>query len=173
MHLAPLKEALAVPPRVMPRSRERAWRSWPGEVVLGATLAFGAGWLLSTRTEDEPSQAQASRPLEARDGGTVALGDSALTAPAAPTPAPTAWTTISTELPPKPFPGQRRPNANGRCPSKSQVAINGGCWHKVNTDLKDCDTDAYVYKGACYAPVLSSPRPSTSNPANRPDKQAR
>ena len=166
-------EVPAVPPRVMPRSRERAWRSWPGEVVLGATLAFGAGWLLSARTEDESSQAQASRPLETRDGGTVALGDSALTAPAAATPAPTAWTTLAAEMPPKPFPGQRRPDAKGRCPGKAQVLINGGCWIKAPEAPENCDPDSVVYKGACYTPVIRLPRPATSNPADRTGKQTR
>jgi serine/threonine-protein kinase len=166
-------EATTVPQRVIPRTRERAWRSWPRAASLGATLAFGAGWLLGAWSDEEPAKARESLHVDARDGGTVAVGDSALTTLVAPTPAPSAWTTIALEVPPKPFPGQRRPDASGRCPGKVQVPINGGCWIKTPTVSKDCDTDSYVYKGACYTPVLAPPRPATSSPADRTDEQTR
>ncbi len=169
-----LAEATAVPLlRVSPRKRGHARPSWPRAFGLGATLAFGAGWLLSAWTEEEPAKARASLSMDSKDGGTVAVGDSALTAPAAPTPAPSVWTTLSTEMPPKPFPGQRRPDAHGRCPGKAQVPINGGCWLKSPVAPKDCDEDSFIYEGACYTPVLARPRPATSNPTGRPDTPAR
>ncbi|MFP2933323.1 serine/threonine protein kinase, partial [Pyxidicoccus sp. 3LG] len=84
--------------------------------------------------------------------------------------APSVWSAIAVDLPPKPFPGQRRPDAGGRCPGKVQVAINGGCWRRLPVDLKDCDEwDGFQYRGACYLPVLTPPRPSTSGPAVQDD----
>ena len=167
--------AITLPQRVMPRTRRHARRSRPRAASLGAALAFGAGWLLSTLTEKEPVEARASLPVDTMDGGTAAVGDSALTAPVAPSPAPSAWTTLSGEMPPRPFPGQLRIDAHGRCPGKVQVPINGGCWLKTPMALKDCATDSFVfvYKGACYTPVLAPPRPATSSPADRTDMQAR
>jgi len=55
-------------------------------------------------------------------------------------------------------------------PSKVQVAINGGCWRKQPiTDMKDCDDDAYVYRGACYVPTYAPPPRTTSSPTQRAD----
>ncbi|MFP2934510.1 serine/threonine protein kinase, partial [Pyxidicoccus sp. 3LG] len=102
--------------------------------------------------------------------GTVAVGDSALTAPVAPERAPSAWSSIAVDVPPEPFPGQRRPDAKGRCPGTVQVAINDVCWTKLRVDVKDCDEwGGVVYRGACYQPVMTRGRPSTSGPATRDD----
>ena len=110
---------------------------------------------------------QASAPEEARDGGTVAVGDSVLTAPVPLTGAPSAWSTIAVDLPPRPVPGQRRPDANGRCRIKEQVPINGGCWIKLLVELKNCGEAGYIYKGGCYVPSIPPARPPTSSPAER------
>ena len=72
---------------------------------------------------------------------------------------------IATDMPSTPFPGQTRTDANGRCPRRSEVAINGGCWKKLAVDVKDCDAEDSVYKGACYMPAFPPPRPATSNPS--------
>jgi serine/threonine protein kinase len=156
---------------IVPRTRARALRSWSRAASLGAVLAFGAGWLLSALTGEEPDKAQVSLLVESKDGGTVAVGDSALTAPAALSQAPSAWTSIAVEVPPKPLPGQRRPDANGRCPSKLQVPINGGCWLRMVADTKECDQDSFAYKGACYFPVFPPTRVPTSRPTDRPDRR--
>jgi serine/threonine-protein kinase len=145
-------------------------RRWPWFVAagLGGALALSAGGLLSVRRSGEPATSYLAKQDEMKDGGTVAVGDSALTAPVAPEQAPSAWSSIAVDLPPNPFQGQRRPHANGRCPGKVQVAINGGCWRKLPVDLKDCDDwDGFEYRGACYQPVMTSPRPSTSGLAAR------
>jgi serine/threonine-protein kinase len=135
---------------------------------MGAALALGAAWMFSAHPGVETGEGHASRPEETEDGGTVAVGDAALTAPVPLSQAPFAGSTISVDLPPKPFPGQQRPDANGRCPSKAQVSIHGGCWYKMNLDLKDCKWEGYfIYKGACYAPVLAPMRPPTSSPVER------
>jgi serine/threonine protein kinase len=155
------------PPRhIVPRERPRARRSWPSAASLGVALAFGAGWLLSALTTKEPATAPVSQRVEAKDGGTVAVGDSALTAPVAPSQAPSVMTSIALEVPPKPLPGQRRPDANGRCPSKLQVAMNGACWLRMVADTKECDQDSYAYKGACYFPVFLPTRVPTSGPVD-------
>ena len=153
-------------PRPLPRRAPgRSTRAWFTAASLAGALALGTGWMLRAHFEEEPEKVHASVPEEAEeDGGTVAVGDSALTAPVPPSRAPVPWSTLAEDLPPRPFPGQRRPNANGRCPEKPQVPINGGCWIKLPVELKDCGEDGYVYKGACYMPVIPPTRPPTSSP---------
>ncbi len=153
---------------VRPPPRMRRWR-WFATAGLGGALALSAGGLLSVRRSEEPATSQLAEREESKDGGTVAVGDSALTAPVAPERAPSVWSSIAVDLPPKPFSGQRRPDGNGRCPGKVQVAINGGCWMPV--DVKDCDDENgfFEYRGACYIPVMTKPRPATSGPAEQDD----
>jgi hypothetical protein len=86
-------------------------------------------------------------------------------APVPPEQEPSAGSTIAANLPPSPLPGQTRPDATGRCPRRSHVPINGGCWKKLAVDLTDCTEEDYVYKGVCYMPALPLPRPSISSPA--------
>jgi hypothetical protein len=160
----------APPPPFVPREKTRAWGVLPRAAGVGVTLALGATWLMNTRLGEEPTQAQVSTRVEMKDGGTAAVGDSVLTAAEAAGPAPSAWTTIALEVPPKPFPGQRRPDAHGRCPGKMHVPINGGCWIKLNLDPKECGKeDAYVHQGGCYTPAIKRAPPPTSSPADRPD----
>ncbi|QSQ28011.1 serine/threonine protein kinase [Pyxidicoccus parkwayensis] len=189
--LSPLPQHVTVqrPPR------PRRW-PWFAAASLAGTLALRAAGLLSASRFEEPAtpqlaeqsavrllsesrfEAPATLQLaeqkesdEAKDGGTVAVGDTALTARVAPERTPSLWSPIAVELPPKPFPGQLRPNGNGRCTNKRQVAINGGCWTKLPVDLKECDEwDGFEYRGACYLPVLARPRPATSGPAARDDR---
>jgi serine/threonine-protein kinase len=157
--------------RPAPPASVRASRSWrmATSMGLGGALAMGAVWMLSAHPGEQTEEAHASTPEEARDGGTVALGDSALTAPVSRSQPPSAWSAISVDLPPRPLPGQRRPDATGRCPRRSEVLINGGCWKRLAVDLKDCDKDDFVYKGACYSPAFPPERPPTSSPAEPPD----
>ncbi|WP_370643898.1 serine/threonine-protein kinase [Myxococcus sp. RHSTA-1-4] len=157
-------EARAAPRHVQHHAPSRSRWSWLTAASVGGALALGAGWMLSTHPGGEAETMQASAPEESRDGGTVAVGDSVLTAPVPLSRAPSAWSTIAVDLPPRPLPGQRRPDANGRCPRKPQVPINGGCWIKLTVELKDCGEDTYVYKGACYTPAFPPARPPTSSP---------
>ncbi|MCY1018150.1 serine/threonine-protein kinase [Pyxidicoccus sp. MSG2] len=139
-------------------------RRWPWFAAAGLGGALAAGLL--SRSEAP----QLAEQEEAKDAGTVAVGDSALTAPVSPERAPSMWRPITEDLPPKPLPGQRRPDGNGRCPGKVQVSINGGCWTKLSVDQKDCDEKgAFEYRGACYFPVMTRQRPATSSPAERDD----
>nr|WP_275900321.1 serine/threonine-protein kinase [Pyxidicoccus trucidator] len=155
--------------RVTVRPPPRVAR-WPWFVAgsLSASLALGVGVLLSTRSVELSEKTHLAEWEEAKDGGTIAVGDTALTAPVAPESAPSVWSAIQAELPPKPFPNQRRPDGDGRCSGKGLVAINGGCWVKLPVELTDCDftTNGVTYRGACYVPVWTPQRPSTSGPTN-------
>ncbi|MCP3138117.1 serine/threonine protein kinase [Pyxidicoccus xibeiensis] len=149
----------------VPRATGRLLPSWLVAASLGGAVALGAGWLLSAQPGEEAEPRHASAPDDGKDGGTVAVGDTALTAPVPVVRKPSAWSSIAVEPFPKPIPGQVRPDATGRCPGKEQVPINGGCWVKLAISVKDCDEDYYVYKGACYGPAIRKAPPSTSSPA--------
>ncbi|QSQ26698.1 serine/threonine protein kinase [Pyxidicoccus parkwayensis] len=151
-----------------PRPHRLPWLAAAG---LGGALALSAAGLLSVSRSEQPATPQLAEQEESRDGGTVAVGDTALTAKVEPERAPSVLSPIAVDVPPKPFPWQRRPDASGRCPSKVQVAINGGCWTKLPVDQKDCDAEAgfFEYRGACYTPVATPPRPATSSPTERDD----
>jgi serine/threonine-protein kinase len=167
---APEPEETRPPPQeVSRRAPRRARRRWLTAAGLGGALALGAGWMLSAPFGAENEEAQASGSEDAQDGGTVAVGDTALTAPVPPTRPPSTWSTVAVDLPLKPFPGQRRPDANGRCPGKAQVPINGGCWLKLPLEPKDCEEEGYTYKGGCYLPSFRPVRPPTASPAERED----
>jgi serine/threonine-protein kinase len=156
------------PSRAAPRGRARAVRPWLPAAGVGAALALGAAGMLRAPPGVETLEERASRSEEMKDGGTVAVGDAALTAPVPLARAPSSWSTLSVDLPPRPLPGQRRPDASGRCPSKKHFPINGGCWNKLNVDLEECEADGYfIYKGGCYVPVLAPVRPHTSSPVER------
>ncbi len=160
-----------LPQRVTVR-RPPPMRRWPWLAAAGlaGALALSAGGLRSVSPPEEPTTSHRAEQEETKDAGTVAVGDSVLTAPEAPERAPSVWASIAVDLPPKPVPGQRRPDGHGRCRGKVQVAINGGCWRKLPVDVKDCDDwDGFEYEGACYLPAMTSPRPATSGPAARDD----
>jgi serine/threonine-protein kinase len=99
----------------------------------------------------------------------VALGDSAPAAPVAPSRVTSALSPIALDLPSKPFLRQIRTDAQGRCPRKRQVAINGGCWWTLEGTAEDCREDNYVYKGKCYEPAYPPRPPATSAPVESPD----
>lgn len=139
-------------------------RTWLAVASLAGALILGTGWRPGAAPRRETTKAQATREVDTRADTTVAIGDSTLTTPVAPFQAPFAWSTIAVDMPPRPLPGQARPDANGRCRTRGQVAINGGCWKKLAVELKDCDEVDYVYKGSCYVPAFPPPRPGMSNP---------
>jgi serine/threonine protein kinase len=153
--------------RASSRERSGSGRSWRiAAAVAISVVALGIAWLLGTLHGGVPMEARVAMRLEARDAGTVAVGDSALTtSSAAP---PSTLVTIALDVPPNPFPGQRRTDSKGRCPSKGQVPIQGYCWLKQDLDQKGCDENGYLYQdGQCYAPVFRTARPATSNPRGR------
>jgi serine/threonine-protein kinase len=163
------EETRPPPGEVSPRAPGRSRQRWLAAAGLGGALALGAGWVLSAQPGAEVKEEHASGAEDAKDGGTVAVGDMVLTAPVPSTRAPSAWSTVAVDLPLKPFPGQRRPDANGRCPVKAQVPINGSCWLKLPMERKDCEEAGYIYKGGCYVPAFPATRPHTSSPTERKD----
>ena len=166
--LRPVEE-VATPGHAGAREHRWSWRSSLAVVGLTGAVALGTVWLRSTQSWEEATRAQVAGQEEAADTGTAAVGDAVLTAPAPSMPPSSVEAPIALDLPDKPFKGQVRPDANGRCPHKGHVAINGGCWVETKVAPKDCAGTGYVYKGGCYMPLLSPERPSTSNPTDAPD----
>ncbi len=134
-------------------------------VSLSAALAVTVVWVAGRYGPE----AWKTEHGEVPDAGTVGLGDTALTEPVATRQETSTWSPMGLDLPSKPLPGQRRPDARGRCASKRQIAINGGCWKKQMEPPEECDEDSYVYNGACYLPVYHRPRPPTSGPTDAAD----
>jgi hypothetical protein len=134
----------------------RRWLPW-----LVAALALG---LQPGETDTEQQPTVAGRQPEP-PGDAVSLGDTALNPSAATTKDP-AQKAIVLEVPKQPRPGQLRPDAKGRCPDK-QIAINGGCWAKVDVDLKYCHGNAFTYQGGCYMPINASGPVPTSAPSEQ------
>jgi hypothetical protein len=149
-----------------PTARESLW--WAGLAVATVCVSFlsaMAGWFLRPDpTYEEFEVAWASPDREARDGGTVALGDAAVALPVtilAPVPTFPLPPGFGLPMPDRPFPGQRKPPCN----RKGEVELRGGCWYELARVKSPCDDDAYDYKGACYLPSFPVQRPHTSAPA--------
>ena len=141
-------------------SRREQESSWRIAVGAGVSRVLGIGLLMSARPGDAPTNAQVSARLEAKDGGTVAVGDSA-GGPRVLHRAAVRVVTHRLGRATQALPGTIEPDANGRCPHKGYIPIHGGCWLKVDLAPKDCVGIAYVYKEACYVPVFPPARPST------------
>jgi len=105
----------------------------------------------------------ATHSLSEKKRDSVTLAERALSAPAV-VDEPPDEQGISEELPEKPFSNQIKPDARGRCPKKNHIAINGGCWVKVDSDVEDCEANAFVYQGGCYLPARTSRKVPTSAP---------
>ncbi|GHG73004.1 serine/threonine-protein kinase [Comamonas sp. JC664] len=165
----PADEASPWNGRSIPYRAPRTRWPWVAVIGLGGPLVLSLGWRPQAGAAVEMAWGHPVVTAETTDGGTIAVGDSVFAAPASPIQAPSAWSTIALEMPHRPFPGQTRPDATGRCPRKLQIPINGGCWVKLAVEnLKDCDEDGYVHKGACYGPAFPPTRPATSSPAHCP-----
>jgi serine/threonine-protein kinase len=154
------------------RALHGSCQPWLSAVLAGAVV-LGTVWLLRGASREEAEPTHLVHHEEGRDAGSVGLGDTALTAPVASPWVNSTWSPIALDMPSKPLPGQLRPDASGRCPHKSLVAINGGCWKKTDVDPKDCGDYFYEYNGACYQPMLRPLSPPTSSPTDAPDGGAR
>ncbi|MDC0710634.1 serine/threonine-protein kinase [Stigmatella sp. ncwal1] len=154
-----LARAQAPTERVGARALPREFLHCLSVAVLGVTL------LLWIRSEVRPWVGPGaplgqgpSRDGGLEDGGTVGMGDAALTVTVplgAPVPQGSA---ISLDMPQGPLQGQRRPPCG-----KGEVEIRKGCWVKIAAQPEDCEDYAYEWKGACYIPMAPSQRPSTSD----------
>lgn len=144
------------------REQDLSWLPWLAAVVLAALLLWQQQRELMRPKEESPV-AQGAPAGEQRDGGVTYVGDTALSSAYSFVPPPMSKG-VAVEVPPKPFPGQLRPDANGRCRS-GQYVINGGCWLKVDVgDLNNCKGNGFEYRGGCYAPIGTPMREPTSGP---------
>jgi hypothetical protein len=148
----------------VPRERTLARPLWLAVVVMGVALVLWPREREPESTAAPFTGGQGSPAEERRDGGVTYVGDTALTSTHAFVQTPSGKG-VALEVPPRPLPGQLRPDGNGRC-QKGLVAINGGCW-KAGVDLDDCKRDGspyYVYKAICYVPIFPPAREPTSAP---------
>jgi eukaryotic-like serine/threonine-protein kinase len=161
---AAAEQGQAVPTPIPPRKQ---WGR--ARVLVGALLVL---WTLLAVHAPLPSASArkqiASNPASPREGGAAMVGESA-------SEATQPWgrefskpEALSQDTPPTPLPGQLTPDAKGRCPGRTQIPINGGCWVEQRTkDAEACEENGYVFfKARCYAPALNSRRkpPPTSAP---------
>ncbi|MDC0709611.1 serine/threonine-protein kinase [Stigmatella sp. ncwal1] len=125
---------------------------WPWAVLpiaIGLLVLLSGNWNMA-RVWPPPSTFQ--------DGGTGGVADAAVEElPVSITPQEPKPSRLSLDMPKEPLPGQRRPP----CPD-SQISIRGGCWVELRA-TPPCGEGAYAWKDACYYPVSSSQRPSTSD----------
>lgn len=159
--------------RALARTQQLASQSPPPQLerkrwlwlILASVAVVSPLALKSPRFESstwEPIEAPRFVRAEAPDGGrgdagSVGLGDGILTSSAAlKTPMPYRGL-YGTEFPKTPLPGQRRP------PCPGALEIQGGCWMRHDARPPECPDIAYEWGGGCYVPVLSMPRPVTSD----------
>jgi hypothetical protein len=153
--------------REVPRGQDLSWLPLLAATVVAVLLL----WLQQReplRPQDESSVAQGTPEGEQNDGGVTYVGDTALSSAYSFAPPPMGKG-VAVEVPPKPLPGQLKPDATGRC-RKGQYAINGGCWLRVElSDLNDCKgvTNGVEFGQACYAPIFPPTREPTSAPAKK------
>jgi hypothetical protein len=142
------------------RERAREWRPW-----VAAAMALGL-WPEETgsvRTVQRPTVVHGAADEARRKEDAVSVGDAAMSPSDAVAKAPSRES-ITEEVPKQPLPGQRKPDAKGRCP-RMQFVISGGCWTKVDLDVEQCRGNLfYVYQGGCYVPAFESVRKPTSAP---------
>ncbi len=140
------------------RVKTRSWLPW---LAVAMALGLWPGKPGGLRTE---ATLTAERGGSNAQGDVVSLGESAVSSSDAPAKGPKD--AIAKELPKQPQPGQLRPDENGHC-RKRQVAINGGCWVKMDVEPKECrGHDVYLYQGGCYFPIPASQPQPTSEPAD-------
>jgi predicted Ser/Thr protein kinase len=104
--------------------------------------------------ENAPGQADAYAP----DAGTADVGDSEPAEDGDSAAPPSEERPIAQEPPPDLR--QKRPTKKGKCPGRTQVLINGGCWvEQAGMTAEACVENGYVMlDGKCYAPALEVPR---------------
>ncbi|HLL06515.1 MAG TPA: serine/threonine-protein kinase [Myxococcaceae bacterium] len=116
-----------------------------------------------------PQASQAHAP----DAGTAAVGDSEPAEPEDTAQSPTEDKPVAQEPSTEPQRGlprqQVRADAKGRCPGRTQVAIDGACWVESRAMTEEeCTQNGYLLrKGKCYGPAMELPRKAvpTSGPS--------
>jgi len=158
-------QGAVLPGHDSPRSPARGWAPW---LVLAAAGVCAVHLWSGPPAPVLPGQVAVSPPqasqAHAPDAGTAAVGDSE-----SPEPQDSAQT--PTEDKPVAQPRQQvQADTKGRCPGRTQVAIDGFCWveNPAMTE-EECKENGYVLrKGKCYGPAMELPRKAT--PTSSPVK---
>ena len=157
------------------RIQERKWNWRPLLALVAAAAAVmvllpwdeqrpeSVSWVYVP--ESAPGQAEAHAP----DAGTADVGDSEPAAEAGDAAAPQSEEKPIAQEPPDLR--QKRPTRKGKCPGRTQVLINGGCWVEQSGMTADaCGENGYVMlEGKCYAPALDVPQKKV--PTSGPGKE--
>jgi predicted Ser/Thr protein kinase len=128
-----------------------------------ALIGVAAGRRPHVRSEEAPRSGSAG-PQEggsAPDGGTRGLGDNTSTTRAEEYGVPDNANSkaLTLQMPDEPLDWQMRTP----CRSRGAIAINGGCWRKLEEVPPNCGDDGYEWKNGCYHPVREQPgHPRTS-----------
>jgi hypothetical protein len=142
----------------------RRVRPWLALAAVGVALAVWTWRTVPRQPEAERSVVEAEVAGEARpEAEPTGLGDAAAATSLEEAPQSSPTEAMAEDSPPEPLPGQLRPDANGRCPRKRHVALNGGCWVEMS-NREECEEIGYVFKGKCYAPARPRGRQPTSSP---------
>jgi predicted Ser/Thr protein kinase len=140
-------------------------RAWLVTTTVALALLAWAWWVIPGTSLTKPSALRTTAAqAHQEDGGTMGLGETTSPASTAVSPGPSDPQVLAEDTLPEPLPGQLRPDANGRCPHKRQVALNGGCW--VLLEREQCE--ALMFKGKCYVPAMPPGRKPRFSPSNRP-----
>jgi serine/threonine protein kinase len=153
------------------RTHARFWRPRLAVAAAALTVVAWAWWATHGRTVEMPTVARTEAGSADRaDAGTVGLGNVASTTSIVDSPDASVPELIAEDTLPEPIPGQTRPDAKGRCPSKAHLALNGGCWVLIPFGREPCEESGYVFTTQCYGPVLLHPRKRqpTSHPGTQP-----
>ena len=149
-------------PQALLRSLAPRWRTAAGAGLIGVLLT---GLTVAVWLRDQ-GEAESSSGSRAREGGRVAVGDSASITPAAKTSVLPGDKKrgVTLPLPEQPLPGQSKPP----CKRSGEVEIRGGCWLELARLKPPCKEEgkeeAYLWKGACYRPSSPVGREPTSSP---------
>jgi serine/threonine protein kinase len=147
--------------RVAPRERSRSWRSWLAVAAIGTVVLWPRG-TGPGHSEEVFLGVRCSPDAGEREVGSISVGDAAFVSVEVPEKAP-AGKAITVGGPPKPLPGQLKPDASGHC-LRGQTVINGGCWLKLEVRLDDCAVNGFMHKRGCYTPAFPPTREPTSAP---------
>jgi hypothetical protein len=150
--------------------RGRPGRAWVAMAVASLSLAAWAWWALPSKSMEKPAIVRKEAASASQhEGGTTGLGDAASTASTVASPESAAQEALAGDTPPEPQPGQIRPDGQGRCPHKRQVALNGACWAPLKEEREECEAaSGQMFKDRCYVPVMLPGRPPPFRPANTP-----
>ncbi|HYH97154.1 serine/threonine-protein kinase [Hyalangium sp.] len=155
-------------PRARVRGSAESRQRWLAPVAVSLLMAVWVWWVAPGQSKERPAVTrQQAAGASQEEGDTAGLGDAAASVSAEEAPGSTGWKGLSEDPLPEPQPGQARPDARGRCPRRQHVALNEGCWKRLNLEGEDCEElKGQLYKGTCYMPITTPGRKPTSSPTS-------